>query len=350
MFPPNRLKGLGALLGHFSLTKSRRDASSTRPHHMNLRKCSCVCGVALFTLCAAFGSHDAPTPIVPHYHIIRRLIVDSGYADFLAVDEKNRRLYGAGDKVFDIDRYVAVGELPPHAGHGFAISPELEVGVARRGVVFDLQSLKQLATLPVYGDAAAYDPSSKRGFFFGDSVTVVDLSSRTVAGYVSLPGKPEGAAADARGHVYVNIVTSDSMIVIDSKALRIVNRWSLSPCRSPVGLAIDAQHERLFASCSNGRIVVVNSRDGRVVASIPVPGTADSFAFDSTIGVLFHPNGRGSLSIIVEDTPDRYHEVERINTAESGPSLALDPVTHRVFLFHQGRPVPVLRVLVVGPT
>src|SRR5579863_10027860 len=73
---------------------------------------------------------------VPRYHIVKQVkVVDSGATDFLTLDARTRRLFGAGYKVLDIDSYQVLGELPSKSGYSFALAPELGKGIGRSGVI-----------------------------------------------------------------------------------------------------------------------------------------------------------------------------------------------------------------------
>lgn len=149
------------------------------------------------------------------YRLVDQIAIDSGIVDFIGVDPVNRRLYGFGAKVVDIDKDSIVGELP-RAGHGFALAPQLTRGVARNGLVFDLKSLQVVTKLPIRGDISTFDPKTGRAFIFSDSLRVVDVPTASIIQTVSLPGKPESAVTDGAGRVFVNIVDRS---VLDRKSV-----------------------------------------------------------------------------------------------------------------------------------
>ena len=151
-------------------------------------------------------------------------------------------------------------------------------------------------------------------------------------GTIPLDGKPEFAVAD-RTHVYVNLEDKSVIARIDSRKLAVDARWSLAPCEEPTGLAIDEKHHRLFAACANKIMAVVNTDDGRVVANVPAGAGADGAEFDSSSQIAFSPNGAdGTLTIIHEDSPNKFRVVQTLATQRGARTMTLDPKTHNVFL------------------
>jgi hypothetical protein len=280
------------------------------------------------------------------YHVASEIRVESGGADFLSVDAVNRHLYGAGYAVIDIDRNAIVGHLPPRSGHGFALAPELGRALTNAGVIFDLRTLKVQAKLRAIGDASAYDSATQRAFLFSDTTQVVDMARARVAGAVPLGGSPESGVADGDGTVFVNLVASDSMVVIDARRLTIRSRWPLAPCHAPHGLSMDRVHRRLFASCENHLLVVVHADSGRIVSSLPTQGEGDQNAFDPRTGLVFNPNG-DTMTIVHEDAPDVYRVAQTVQTPGAGVQAAVDERAHHAFVYERvGNGV---RLLVLEP-
>lgn len=269
-----------------------------------------------------------------------------GSWDCLTVDSQARRLYisrGTHVMVVNADTGEVVGDIPGTNGvHGIALVPALGKGFTSNGrdntvSVFDLKTLKVSKQIPVgkNPDIIIYDPKSEL-IFSGNGgsrdITAIDPRSETVKGTIPLDGKPEFAVAD-EGHVYVNLEDKSVIARIDSRKLAVDARWSLAPCEEPTGLAIDEKHHRLFAACANKEMAVVNTADGRVVANVPAGAGADGAEFDSSGQMAFSPNGAdGTLTIIHEDTPDKFSVVQTLSTQRGARTMTLDPKTHKVFL------------------
>jgi YVTN family beta-propeller protein len=201
-----------------------------------------------------------------------------------------------------------------------------------------LKTLKVIGNAPADNDADGdvYDPASKRVFTMnGDSrtSTVIDAKTGSVVGHIELGGQPEFPVADGRGHVYANIESTSEIVEIDSHAMKITHRWPLAPGTWPSGLAIDAKHHILFSGCRNKLMVVMSADDGKVLATEPIGQGVDATRFDPGTGYAFASNGAsGTLTVVHEDSPTKFHVVEDVPTEMGARTMALDPKTHDVFL------------------
>ena len=182
------------------------------------------------------------------YSVIKKIpIPGSGSWDYLTVDEGARRLYvshGTQVEVLDIDSLTVVGSIPKTPGvHGVAIVPELGKGFISNGqannvTIFDLKTLKPLGDVPTgqKPDAIIYDPATSRVFAFNggsNSATAIDAASGKVAGTVDLGGGPEFAAADGKGYVFDDLEDESLVLKINSRDLKVEQRWPTAPCASP---------------------------------------------------------------------------------------------------------------------
>lgn len=226
--------------------------------------------------------------------------------------------------------------------HAIALAPEvgrgyISVGDGNAVQVFDLKTRAPLLTIPVGEgpDLILYDAGSRRVFTFNEgsrNVTAIDVNSNTVVGSLDAGGKPEFAAADGHGIIYVNVEDRSEILAFDARTLKVLNHWPLSPCTAPTGLAIDAVHRRLFATCHNRQMVVVNADNGTIVQALPIGERVDGAAFDPGTGMAFSSNGDGTLTIVHQDTPDQYRVVQTLETQGGARTLALDTTTHRLYL------------------
>jgi DNA-binding beta-propeller fold protein YncE len=281
------------------------------------------------------------------YHVAKKTVLggDGGW-DYLTVDAKARRIYisrGTHVMVVDADSAAVVGDIPGTNGvHGIAIASEMDKGFVSDGrdnnvTIFDPKTLKVLGTAPTgkNPDAIIYDPASKRVFTFNGSskdATAIDAKTGTVAGTIPLGGKPEFAAADEKGHVFVNIEDTSEIVQFDSNKLTVENRWKIAPGEEPSGLAMDRKHRRLFSVCSNKLMVVVNADTGAVVTTLPIGQGTDAAGFDPETGFAFSSNGEGTLTVVHEDSADKYSVVDTVPTQVRARTMALDTKTHQVFL------------------
>jgi YVTN family beta-propeller protein len=281
------------------------------------------------------------------YHVARTFkLGGEGGWDYLTVDSKARRVYisrGTHVMVVDADTGAIIGDVPNTNGvHGIALADEFGKGFISDGrdanvTIFDLKTLKVLGTTATgkNPDAILYDPVSKRVFTFNGTshdTTAIDAKTGTVVGTVPLGGKPEAGVSDDKGHVFVNIEDTSEIVQFDANKLSVENRWKISPGEEPTGLALDRKHRRLFAVCGNKLMVVVNADDGKVVTTVPIGAGTDGAAFDPETSFAFSTNGGdGTLTVVHEDTPDKYTAVENVATLRRARTIALDPKTHQIY-------------------
>lgn len=307
----------------------------------------CLMLVGLFLIIFQCSPLFAQTKAPASYHVLGRYkLGGEGGWDYLTIDTKARRLYVSHAThvvVVDADTGAVVGDIPETPGvHGIAIVEDAGKGYVSNGrastvTVFDLKSLKTLKQIPVgkNPDAIIYDAASKRVFTMNggsSDTTAIDVKTDTVAGTLALGGRPEFAVTDEKGKVFVNLEDKSAIVEFDSRRLAVEKNWPIAPAEEPSGLAFDRSHHRLFSVGSNKLMAVVNADTGKVLTTVPIGGGVDAAAFDPETGLIFSSNGDGTLTVVHEDSPDKYSVVENVTTQRGARTMTLDPKTHRVYL------------------
>jgi DNA-binding beta-propeller fold protein YncE len=280
------------------------------------------------------------------YHPLAKVTLGGeGFWDYLAMDAGARRLYitrWTHVMVVDADSYHVVGDIPGIEGvHGIAIAREFGRGFisedeANRVTIFDLKTLQKLGSAKTgqNPDAVIYDPASKRVFAFSGhdgTATAIDAATGSGVGSIDLGGSPEFAVADRQGHIYNNLEDKNEVVEIDSKTLKILNRWPLAPGEGPSAIAMDLGHRRLFIGCHNRMMVVMDADTGKVVASPAIGEGVDAARFDAGNQLLFSSNGDGTLTVIHEDSPDKYSVIDNVQTERGARTMELDEKLHRIY-------------------
>lgn len=281
------------------------------------------------------------------YKVTNRISIpgDSGW-DYLFADSANRQLYvshGGDVEIVDLDSQKPIGKITGmNRIHGITVADDLNRGFISDGgdnvvVIFDLKSHAVLGKVKAgtNPDGILFDPSTKRVFAFNgrsENMTAIDAASGDVAGTIDLGGKPEFPVSDGSGKIYANIEDKGEIVQINPSTLKVENRWSLALCEGPSGLAIDASARRLFSVCSNQKMMVVDADSGKIVATVPIGNGPDATRFDAEKKLVFSPNGRdGTLTVIKQDSPDKYSVLETVPTEKSARTMALDTKTHNLF-------------------
>jgi len=303
--------------------------------------------IALGFCACPFPLSAAPSPGASGYKVIKTIpLGGEGGWDYVYVDSSARRVYisrGTHTVVMDADTYAVVGDIPDTQGvHGIAIASDLGRGFTSNGrsndvTIFDLKTLKPIGNVKTDAnpDAIVYDPVSKRVFTFngrGKNTTAINAANGTVAGTLPLGGKPEFAAVDGKGSVFVNNEDTSEIIEINAQKITETHRWPLAPCKSPSGLAMDTKNRRLYSVCDDKVSVVVNADTGKVVATPEIGKGPDAAAFDAGSNEFFASCGEGVLTVVNQDSPDQYTVVENVATKRSARTMGLDLKTHNIFM------------------
>ena len=270
---------------------------------------------------------------------------DEGW-DYVAVDSDARRIYvshGSRVVVLDADSDAVTGEIADTQGvHGIAIASDLGRGFTSNGrantvTIFDLKTLSNLGTIKAgtNPDAIVYDAGTKRIFTMNgrsNDATAIDAASGNVVGTLPLGGKPEFAVSDGKGSIFVNIEDKSELVEFDPQKVAVLHRWPLAPCQEPSGLAIDRKNRRLFAGCDNKMMAVVDANSGKVIATPAIGEGVDANGFDPGTNFAFASNGDGTLTVVHEDSPDKFTVVDNVSTKRSARTMGLDLKTHNIYL------------------
>ena len=272
----------------------------------------------------------------------------TGGWDYLTLNAAGSRLFvsrGTRVDVIDTQTGKITGSIADTGGvHGVALDEAGNRGYTSNGradsvTAFDLNTLKTLKEAPVSGhnpDAIVYDPASKHVFTFNGrskDVSVLDAADLKVVATLAVPDKPEFAVSDGEGQIFVNIESEmGQMVVIDTHKLAVKATWPLPGCASPSGLALDKTHHRLFSVCDGKIMVVTDALSGKQVAKVTIGEGPDAVAYDAKNSQVFSSNGEGTLTVVHQESADRYGTPETIKTRRGARTLAMDPASGQVYL------------------
>jgi YVTN family beta-propeller protein len=268
--------------------------------------------------------------------------------DYVVFDAPSHRVYVAhGDRVTVVDGHdgQVLGQVEgfPGGTHGIAIASAAgrgytDDGRAGEAGAFDLSTLKVLKRIKAEddADAMAFDPSSGHVFVVnGDpgSLTVIDPKADRAVATVAVGAKLEYVVSGGNGKLYVNGAEKREIVRVDTASNEVDARWPIPNCESPHGLAIDPASHRLFSSCVNKVLVVVDTDSGHTVATLPIGSGTDAAAFDPKRRRVFSSNGRdGTLSVIQEKDAQTFVPLGELKTAATARTMSLDPDTGRLYL------------------
>lgn len=288
--------------------------------------------------CAAAMSQTGSVQSV-HYHVVRTIDLGPTRADYIIIDAPGRRLYGLGDKVIDVDRDTVVGTVTGGGG-GYVIDDEDNRGLVRNGTLFDLKTLAVTGHIDMKADGSRYDPVTHRGFTWADKDGwVVDMRTGKLITQTMIGDGLESGFADGRGKLFANVEEQGAMEQFDTRSLKIEKTYPVPGCGRAQGLSMDTQTRRLFMACDTD-MVVMNADNGNIVTRIRVPSRSDMNCFDSVTRLAFNPNRVDStVTVVHEDSPDKFTVVEKPSTGGAARTCAVDPKTHKLYVFYyEGNP------------
>jgi YVTN family beta-propeller protein len=301
----------------------------------------------MLTLCSiapAYAAKQTPTK----YRLTKTVALGGGERwDFVVFDPSSKRVYVAhGDHVTVVDEQMGkvIGQIGTFPGgtHGIAISTATNQGYTDDGkagtaIAFDLDSLKptkQISAAPD-ADAIIYEPVTRHIYVInGDSgsLTVIDPKTNTPISTINVGAGLEPGVVDGKGTLYINGVENHEIVKIDAKTNKVAAHWAMPACEKPHGLAIDPETRRLFATCANKVLVVVDADNGANIATVPIGSFSDGAAFDPKRKRIFSSNGDGTLTVIQEKNAQTFIPAETVKTIQGARTMAIDPETGRLFL------------------
>jgi len=306
-----------------------------------------------FTIIAASVVHAQSTAPPPSstgpYQVSQTFHVGGeGGWDYLTVDSEHKLLYvprSTHTMVLDAHTGKTVADIPGQKrNHGVAIVASVGRGFITDGedasvTVFDLKTYAVLGKVKPAEDADGiiYDPASGKVLVVcGDAGVMIPISPDLdpAAGKldpaVQLGGKPEFLAADGQGKAYINLIDKDQVAVVDTRTMKVVNKWSTAPGGSPVGMSMDLARRHLFIGCRKPqKLIIMSADDGKVLADLPIGAGVDATKFggDATASC-----GDGTLTVVRETAPGKFRVVQTVQTPRGARTMGIDPTTHTLYL------------------
>ncbi len=283
------------------------------------------------------------------YHVSQTFHVGGeGGWDYLTVDPEHQLLYvprSTHTMVLDARTGKTVADIPGQKrNHGVAIVPSAGRGFITDGkdasvTVFDLKTYAVLGKVKADEDAdgVIYDSASGKVLVVcGDPGVLIpitpdlDLASGSADAKVELGGKPEFLAADGKGKAFINLVDKDQVAVVDTKTMKVVDKWPTTPGGSPVGMSMDVAKRRLFIGCRKPqKLIVMDADNGKILADFPIGAGVDATKF---AGDIFASCGDGTLTVVRETTPDKFQIIQTVQTPRGARTMGVDPMTRTVYL------------------
>jgi DNA-binding beta-propeller fold protein YncE len=304
---------------------------------------------ALFTSIAQAQPSTITGSDTGPYHVSQTFHVGGeGGWDYLTVDPEHKLLYvprSTHTMVLDANTGKTVADIPGQKrNHGVAIVPSAGRGFITDGsdgsvTVFDLKTYAVLGKVKTADDSdgVIYDPASGKVLVVcGDAGVMIpispdlDLATGKADAAVELGGKPEFLAANGQGKAYINLEDKDQVAVVDTKTMKVVDKWPTAPGGSPVGMSMDPARRHLFIGCRKPqKLIVMSADDGKVLADLAIGAGVDATKFD---GDDFASCGDGTLSVARETSPGKFEVIQTVKTPRGARTMGVDTTTHTLYL------------------
>jgi len=288
--------------------------------------------------------------INPQYKFLKKIELNGdGKWDYMKMDGEKEKLYVShGDRVHVIDLKndkIVTEWTGLNSVHGISLGKEENKAyIANTGennvVIYNTLTWEKINAVELKGgikpDCILYDKFTKQAFVFcgkSNNVFVIDGSTDKVVATIEVGGKPEFACTDNQGLIYNNIEDKNEVVVIDAKAHKVVKRYSLGDDKAPTGIAIDEKNNRLFVTCEETKkLVVLDKVTGKRVATIPIGAKTDGVVYEKDLHLVITSNGEGSATIVKQESPDNYSEIQTLKTRPGQKTIVHRGTTHNFFL------------------
>ena len=196
---------------------------------------------------------------------------------------------------------------------------------------YDAQSFELVKTLDFGANADTdnmrYDPASRRiyvGYGQGSrgALAVVDPATGERLEEFKVGSHPESFQLERHGpRIFVNLPDQESIGVVEQKT-GAVTKWKIPGHSNAHALALDEAGHRLFAaSLQPGRLTVVDTQSGEVVATLACILGVDDLWFDPTRKRIYAP-GAGAIDVFQQIDPDHYATLARVQVGAGAGSTS----------------------------
>jgi hypothetical protein len=297
----------------------------------------------------------------------RRLFIPRGTSREIPATDTTPAVPAAVNRImaYNLDTLEAVGQIPDTGGNGVAVCPKSGHGFASSHPsvsMFDPKTLTLIKKIDVeqgfQADGIYCDAFNDHTYVFSHptkSAMVINGADGAVVGTVDLGGTPEQGVADGKGTLYVVMQAESNVAVVDVKTLKTRAHYDFAEkggCCN--GLALDVKNSVLFVACgassmspvqgapAQPTMVIMSAKDGKILTTLPLPGSSDGAQFNPATMEAFATLGNGHLAIVKETSPTSFAMVQDLETMNGARTIALDTKTGHVFTMAQeyGPPPP----------
>lgn len=288
----------------------------------------------------------------------------AGGLDHLALDAKRERLFVANKvnntlDIVDLKAGKLIEQKPNQTAiQGIAYSPELDrifVGLGTNGLcnVFDGENYKIVKTIKYKDDAdnVRYNPATRLVYVAHAEKELGVIDGKTLAkkADIKLPAAAEGFQIESkRPRLYLVTPDPSQLVVIDTDKNEVATTYPIKSASGGHPVALDEANHRVFVGCrKEPTLVVLDTETGKEVATVGIPADVDDLYLDAKRKRLYASCGEGSLVVIEQKDADTYKVLEKVATAKGAKTCLYVPDTGRLYLAvpqQEGKGGPEVRV------
>lgn len=285
----------------------------------------------------------------------------AGGFDFMGFDARNRLVLAShprrsGFAVVNLSN-GEVKEVDAVAVNGIAADSQgkkvYAAGPDKTLVAYDSTTWNKVGSLALDGPGDCVQFDAKRGVLYVDNddgtrLWVVNPKTMAVINTISIKEAPEYMEVDnGRNLIFQAIKSTNSVQVVDLGSLKVVDEWSLGDVKSPHGLAVDRRAGKVFVAGKNGKLVVLDAKNGKILQTLDVSTNSDQIAYDSGLKRVYCP-GNGVMTVIqMADSGARL--LESVTIPKACHSITVDQKTHDVWVAYADEKDSFVMKLVATP-
>jgi hypothetical protein len=272
----------------------------------------------------------------------------NGRIDHLAVDVDRQRLYVAklGDhsvavldlKARKLIRIIA--NLPEPQGIGYVRSTDtLYVANAGDGSVrlYEGGNLTPSGRIELGADAdnVRVDRSGKRIYvgYGAGALAVIDPALRKTIQNIALDGHPESFQLEPSGHlIFANVPDAHEVAVIDLASSRQIVRWTTNDWRANFPMALEGDAQRVIVGFRNPPVLgVFDTQRGEPIGAVSICADTDDIFWDAKRRRLYISCGEGFVDVL-ESRNGGYSRIAQVATSAGARTAVFVSELDRLFV------------------
>lgn len=352
-----------------------------RPSGFSARRLVSATVVSLLG-CLSLGASRASAsdpPFVLEQSMTMPAVPPGPYSDYLFIDVVGKRLFATPQAakavaILDLNDGHVLKMIPgignPHGVFYSGTVKRLFVADGLSGdlKVFSGEDYSLIKTIPLArgADWMVYDPQSRFVYVNNGGedadmdhslISIVDTVRLQKVEDISIATPAlEASVIDFGKHLlYVNLIDESAVAVVDLVKRQKVATWKLPPGgHRNLAITLDVAHSRLYVACRDssmqGSIIVLDSTDGRVIATLPIGGWADGIFLDQKRQRIYVSTGVGHLEAYTIEARDVYRREVPVDTAVMAKTSLYSNELDRVYVSVPHLGSTLAQIMVFKPT